>query len=141
MFLVYGNICCPILKKVTFYITLPIYVVSDSFVSTITLGHHVQAKRTPTMDHLLCVSHFIRIHKRLQQHLKKEYYSSSICRGYCLNSLCCVSRPQASTRIPNPYHTVTACDRVISRYLYQQDYLFYCRATLCLLQEYTCHRI
>ncbi len=52
-------------------------------------------------------------------------------KSKCLNSLCCASRSQASsTRIPNPYHTVTACDRVISRYLYSQDYLFYCRDPL-----------
>ncbi len=38
--------------------------------------------------------------------------------GHCLNSLCSVSHSQASTRIPNPYHTVTAYDRVTSRYLY-----------------------
>ncbi len=36
----------------------------------------------------------------------------------CLNSLCSVSHSQASTQIPNPYHTVTAYDRVTSRYLY-----------------------
>ncbi len=45
-------------------------------------------------------------------------------RDLCLNSLCSVSHLQASTRIPNPYHTVTAYDRVTSRYLYWQNDLF-----------------
>ncbi len=33
---------------------------------------------------------------------------------YCLNFLCSSDDSEASTRILNPYHTVTACDRVIS---------------------------
>ncbi len=32
----------------------------------------------------------------------------------CLNSPCSTNHSQASTRIPNPYHTVAACGRVPS---------------------------
>ncbi len=56
---------------------------------------------------------------------------STISRWSCHLTLCvwilCVAflaHRQVSTRIPNPYHTVAAYDRVTSRYLYWQDYLF-----------------
>ncbi len=32
---------------------------------------------------------------------------------------------QASTRIPNSYHTVTACDRVTSQCRYRQDFALF----------------
>ncbi len=45
-----------------------------------------------------------------------------------LNSLCSVNimtHRQASTRILNPYHTATACGRVTSQCLYQQDFALF----------------
>ncbi len=33
-------------------------------------------------------------------------------RAACLNSPCYANHTQVSTRIPNPYHTVSACNRV-----------------------------
>ncbi len=50
--------------------------------------------------------------------LPNRTYESYNCRvgelHFCSNSLCSVNHSQVSTRIPNPYHTVTACDRVTS---------------------------
>ncbi len=43
-------------------------VLPHLFVPTTTLDHHMQAEITLTMDHLLCVSLFIRIHKLLPTH-------------------------------------------------------------------------
>ncbi len=48
------------------------------------------------------------------RYLEKYLYPSGFLAKRCLNSLCSVSHSQASTRIPNPYHTVTTYDRVTS---------------------------
>ncbi len=40
----------------------------------------------------------------------------------CLNPLCNANHSQASTRIPNPYHAVTMCNRVTSQCLCRQDF-------------------